>query len=206
MKSLYALTQRLGARVVLVASLAGAPLIPTSAHAEPSRPTTQESRFEALLDAIDVVPPDGAALLAAFPDAEARLLSVAEDARRSTWHRQRALSLLSFLPSERTRGAVLTLCDDPNRDLAGLATYTLGRAFGSSLSARELALLERRALDTAPDRADQADQAVRALRWVDHPEAQRILTRVITETKASRPERSRLAATTQSRRQARLSR
>ena len=198
MKPLNLFARRLG----VVAALALTPALTSTAHAEPARPS--EARLDALLDAIDVVPPSGAALLTAFPDAEARLIAVAQDARRSSWHRQRALSLLSFLPSERTRAAVLGLCEaSGDRELTGLATYTLGRAFGSTLGTRELTLLERRAIDADPN---LAEQAVRALRWVDHAEAKRILTRVVTETKTTRPELSRLAATTQARRQARLSR
>jgi len=191
--------RRLGAlaAVTLVAALV-APLPPT--HAAPPRPAS----LEALLDAIDVVPPDAAALLSAFPDAERRLTAIAQDTRRSGWHRQRALSLLSFLPNERTRATVLALCESSSdRDLAALATYTLGRAFGATLGTRELSLLERRAV--GPDEA-LADYAVRALRWVDHADARRILDRVIAETRSTHPERSRLATTTQSRRNARLSR
>jgi hypothetical protein len=165
---------------------------PTAAVAAPPSP---EARFEALLRSIDDVPPSPAAFLAAFPDAPSRLAAAARDARRDHWTRLRALSMLSFFPTEATQRALTDLARDPEPPVRADAVLTLGRVLGARTGAAAdglMATLDRALADASPA---VREKAVRALRWCQDDRAATLLSRA-----SERPELRRLAETTASRR------
>lgn len=140
--------------------------------------TPEDARFDTMLRAIDVVPPDRAALEEAFPDAWERLDRAAREAERDTWSRLRAVSLLSYFAGEpRTRSTLEAVATDRDREIRRQAVYTLGRSFGPSADAALVRFIEGY---TADAEVAVAEHAVRALRWVDHQDAGRVLERLAT--------------------------
>jgi HEAT repeat protein len=124
-----------------------------------------DAAFAAMLRGIDVVPPSAEAFLTAFPDAPTRLAATAGAASRDTWTRLRALSLLSFFPTQATAAVLTALAADPSDEVRGEAVLTLGRVFGSTSGAASDALLGvigRALRDTS---GQVREKAVRALRW-----------------------------------------
>jgi len=142
---------------------------------EPVRVTVPNDRFEAMLRSIDTVPPDRATLERAFPDAWLRLDAIARDAQRDQWSRLRAVSLLSFFVEARTRTTLEAVASDGDKEIRRQAVYTLGRGFGGNADAALVRFIEARFAD--PD-VTVSEHAVRALRWIDHPDAKLALERV----------------------------
>lgn len=155
-------------------SFAGAALAVPPETASAPAPSV-EDRFDAMLRSIDIVPPDRAAFEAAFPDAWRRLDAVARDGKRDQWSRIRAVSLLSYFVEARTRATLEALSIDGDKEVRRQAIYTLGRGFGATADLALVRFIEARTAD--PD-TDVAEHALRSLRWVDHPEAKVVLTRV----------------------------
>lgn len=184
-------TRLFGLALAFVATVAN------SAVANPGAPTGPD-RFDAMLRQIDVVPPDRAALEAAFPDAWQRLDAAARDGGRDTWSRLRAVSLLSFFPEPRTRATLEALSADADKEVRRQAIYTLGRGFGPTADLALVRFIEAHAADRD---AAVAEHAVRSLRWVDHPEAALALTRLADKGPATL---RALAKTTLDKRAARL--
>lgn len=183
--------------LTMLAAVSGAGFVTAVATAYEGAPPddTADARFEAVLRAIDVVPPNAVALTAAFPDAHARLLGAAGDASRDAWTRQRAVSLLSFFPVDATRDRLVEVASEATGGPRAMALYTLGRTFGPltpSLPDPALAAL-RAGLDAAD--ADVRDRAVRALRWVKDARAEALL-----DAASVRPDLRRLVDVTRSRR------
>ncbi|PKN54123.1 MAG: hypothetical protein CVU56_28250 [Deltaproteobacteria bacterium HGW-Deltaproteobacteria-14] len=180
------------AKLILPLALLG---IATSAAAAPP-PDAATQRFEQLLRSIDVTP-SRADLDGAWPDARARLLAAAQEATRDDWTRIRAASILALYPDAGVRGALLALAADPRPAVRSTAIHTAARAFGVPGDAALVAALEARLSDPDPD---VREHALRGLRWVDHPAAERLLARLAAGDDA----RARLARRTQQRRAARL--
>lgn len=183
--------------ITMLAAVSGASFATAVATAYEGAPPneTADARFESMLRAIDVVPPNAAALVSAFPDAHTRLLAAAADEGRDDWTRQRAVSLLSFFPVDATRERLVAVAAASKPGPRAMALYTLGRTFGPlapSLPDPALAAL-RAGLDAAD--TDVRDRAVRALRWVKDARAEALL-----DTAAARPDLRRLADVTRSRR------
>jgi len=151
-----------------------------------------------MLMAIDLVPPDRASLEAEFPDAWQRLDRVAREPGRETWSRIRAVNLLSYFPEARTRATLEVLSADLDKAIRRQAIYTLGRGFMASADAALVCFIEAHAADRE---IEVAEHAVRALRWVDHPEAKLALERLAGKGGASL---RRLAQTTLAKRTQRL--
>ncbi len=142
---------------------------------EPTDQRSDDARFEELLRAIDVVPPDRGALEAIFPDAWARLDRAARQDERDTWSRIRAVSLLSYFPEARTRATLEALAGVADKEVRRQAIYTLGRGFGAVADRALVRFIEARTGDAEPE---VAAHAVRSLRFVDHPEAKLALERI----------------------------
>lgn len=128
-------------------------------------------RFERMLSAIDIVP-SRSALDRQWPDAHKRLIQAATNDKRRGYTRNRAISLLSFFPAAGTRKTLRALCSHAAPEVRRIAVYTLGRTFGVPGTA---ALVKRIATATRDPQSDVRVFAVRALRWVRHPSAQRLL-------------------------------
>jgi hypothetical protein len=126
-------------------------------------------------------------LVAAAADAHPadRLHALALDEAETDWVRQRALSLLSHFPEGATaeRLAALTTVGPPAQ--RALAVYTRARAFGAIDPGLALDGL-RPHLGAADARV--RDRALRALRWVDHEEAEAAL-RALAQTAPSAADR-----------------
>ncbi len=128
--------------------------------------------FEAdVLGAYDTVP-TRTSLEAQCGDVRDRLESAATNRSLTLYARHRAITLTSWYPDSRTRGFLADLLDDTNPEIRRMAVYTLGRSFGRQADALLVAqlagVIER-------DTRLVAQWAVRALRWVDHEDAVRLL-------------------------------
>jgi hypothetical protein len=159
----------------------------------------QSPAFENLLRAIDVVPPDAVALLKAFPDAQARLVGAAQNTERDMWARQRAISLLSFLPDDTTRRALAQLATDANADIRAASVYTLARTFGPvALQVHDdvVRVLDAALVDPSPE---VRQKAVRGLRWVRDTRAV-----VLLDKAQGREDLKSLATATRAKRELRL--
>lgn len=140
-----------------------------------SIPAFAQPSFDDVLRAIDVVP-ERASLEQAFPDVRDRLEAAARDGSRSTYERHRAVTLLLQYPDARTRAYLAALSKDSTQpaEVRKMAVYTYGRTFGDS-SVPDVVRFVASFLNDEPV---VAQWAVRALRWVEHPEAAEILNRV----------------------------
>jgi|GEM_PF-1234534 len=177
-----------GMTAALLGTSAGTTLAAPPLRPEPVTVPAPNDRFDAMLRAIDVVPPDRASFEAAFPDAWARLDAVARDAKRDTWSRVRALSLLSYFVEPRTRATLEQVLADADKDIRRQAIYTLGRGFGASADVALVRFIEAR---TADPEQDVGEHALRSLRWVDHPEAKLALERIAEKGPATLRELAR---------------
>lgn len=155
--------------------------------------------FENLLRAIDVVPPDAASLLKAFPDAQARLIGAASNAERDTWTRIRAISFLSFLPNDASRDALVDLASDADATIRAMSVYTLARGFGPVQAQVHDGIIKTLEASLTDPAAEVREKAVRGLRWVRDTRALALLDRA-----ATRPELKSLADITRNKRQLRL--
>lgn len=180
-----------------LATLSGAGFATAVASAYEGAPPTEtvEARFEAMLRAIDVVPPNAVALTAAFPDAHARLLAAAADEARDDWTRQRAVSLLSFFPVDTTRAALVEIAQTGRAGPRAVALTTLGRTFGPLAPRLPDPVLEALRAGLSAADADVRDRAVRALRWVKDVRAEALL-----DEAGGRSELRRLVDVTRARR------
>jgi len=194
MASLIDRTRRSLTRAILLA-LSLALAAPAAAAAQPDDATR---RFELMLRSIDVAP-TRAQLDDAWPDARARLLAAARDTSRDDWFRLRATSILTLYPDAEVRAALLELAADTRRDVRKTAIYTVARTFGAP---GDEALVDAVEVYLADADADVREHALRGLRWVDHPAAERLLSRLTEEDSP----RARLAKRTLERRAARIAR
>ena len=163
--------------LALLLPLALAAVAAAASPPRPPEPPGQDAAavgFDRLLRANDVVP-DRAALLRAFPDARDRLLQAAGEVARDPWTRQRAVALLSFFEEPLVRAALAELARDPEAAVRSLAVYTLGRTFGQAADAALVTEVARGTEDPVPD---VRDHAIRALGWMDHPDAGAVLRRL----------------------------
>lgn len=184
---------RLRTLLLICALLGGAA---SAAAASPSEGATQ--RFEQLLQAIDVTP-SRADLDRAWPDARERLLAAAQEATRDDWTRIRATSILALYPDAGVRAALLGLAADPRSKVRSTAIHTAARTFGVPGDAALVAAVEASLADPDPD---VREHALRGLRWIDHPAAERLLSRLAARNDAA----ARLARKTLERRATRLHR
>ncbi|MEO1271675.1 MAG: HEAT repeat domain-containing protein, partial [Myxococcota bacterium] len=149
--------------------------------------------------AVDVVP-TRAQLDANWTHADQRLMQAATDPTRDIWRRARALSLLSFYPTDTTRAFLLRMMDlNVEPRLRQVATYTLGLTFGTPGDPELVAQMVTMTQD--PDDKVRR-RAVRTLRWIDHPNAEDAL-KAIAKGSAD-DELSKLAAYVLQRRHDRL--
>lgn len=159
-----------------------------------------DEKFEALLNAIDIVPPSRAALDRLFKDAQARLIRAAKNDKRTTYTRLRAITFLSFYPDLTTRGVLDGLTGHTDIHVRRYAYYTAGRAFGSPGDAALVKLMAKGVADTE---VDVRTHALRALRWIDHVDAGTLLARLVSGKDAAL---ARLAVVTTRKRNQRLGR
>ena len=152
-------------------------LITLAALSVASVATASEPSMDAVLDSIDVVP-TAAQLQAAWPDAQQRLIAVANDSSETQWHRVRAASMLVQFPSEQTKTALFALATDEDAEVRRAAAHTAARTFGSEGGAELVTLLQGMLSDTD---ADVRSHVVRSLRWVDAPQAETVLRSIDTE-------------------------
>ena len=127
-----------------------------------------------ILGAFDIVPTR--AELDATPNVRDRLEGAALNADLTLYVRHRAITLMSFYPDARTRAFLEAQLLHASVEIRRrMAVYTLGRAFGLQADAL---LVARLASVIETDEPRVAEWAVRALRWVDHEDAVRILRHV----------------------------
>lgn len=141
-------------------------LVPVGADAAPLP--------RALLDqlhGIDTVP-TADELLAIDPEVVDRLYEAARDDELDGYARARAISLLSQLPTPRSLALLTDLALVGPDELRSVAIYTAGRAFGQKDPDAALSLVQA-FVDAGSVRVRQ--YAIRALRWIDRPEATRAL-------------------------------
>lgn len=129
------------------------------------------SEFDTVLLSIDTVP-SAEELEARWPDALERMVAAANDPALDGYARDRAITLLSVFDEPQARQALEALCQDDDAEVRRLAVYTLGRGFGVGADARLVA--DVAALTDDTDEAVR-EYAVRALRWIDHPNARAVL-------------------------------
>ncbi|MFT7582741.1 MAG: HEAT repeat protein [Myxococcota bacterium] len=188
-------------RPLLCALVLTVATLPSVAGAAPPAPAAQDARFEALLKTIDVIL-SPTQLKRAFPDARARLLAAAAEVSRDTFTRTRATTLLANFADDGVYAELIALGADANPTVRRYAIYTAARAFGTPGSPGLVTAVTAQLAD-----ADVAVRrhAVRALRWIDHPEAHTALE-AITTRPAATPSLKKLARHVLDRRAARLTR
>ena len=132
-------------------------------------PSSQASqKFDLLLKSIDTIP-TRAELDQNYVDAQGLLIAGMNDANRTEYERQRALTLLSFYPNGQTRQALtLVFKNDPNDQLRKYALYTLARSFGETAD-RSLVELVGQGLQ---DESDDVRKFARlSVKYLKHPAA-----------------------------------
>lgn len=151
------------------------------AQAPDGAPLERSERFERALAAIDVVP-DPRRMRQAIPDVRERLEAAARQPDRPRYERKRAITLMSGYPDDRTRASLRELASHADPDIRRAALYTLARTFGQPGDAALVA----RVMEATRDPDEGARRwAVRALRWIEHPEAGRALRELMRAEDAS---------------------
>ncbi len=129
------------------------------------------THLKSSLASIDTLPTK-AALDAAFESPAAVLMTAARDANLSGYERKRAISLLSLYPSPQAQVFLGSLLSDPVAEIRSMAVYTVARSFGQIASDQTFEIIETALRD--PDQ-DVKIWALRGLRWVAGPRAERLL-------------------------------
>ena len=136
------------------------------------RAASVEDPLRPLLASIDTMPADITLLEAISPTIRGDL-EVAADPARSLYERRRALLFLSHWPDARTRAWLeQSMVDEAMKPLRSSTVYLLARAYGQPGDEGLVALVDTATRDEDPE---VRDRAVRALRWIDHVEAGRVL-------------------------------
>ncbi len=132
--------------------------------------------INAALRAIDTVP-SAEALLKATEDAPQLLAATAQNQEADEYTRTRAVSLLSMFPTASTRSLLLSISRvDPAPAIRDMAIYTVARTFGAPGDEELVALLADAVFEN--NSANSRDNAVRGLRWIDHPNAEELLAKL----------------------------
>lgn len=157
--------------------LATATALPASAQT--TQPAADNNaRLESILRAFEATP-SREQLEATIPDAAQHLIQAANDTNRDLFTRLRATSLLTNFQTPESLNALLTLTQNPEPELRRTAYYTLGRTFGNTPhhidTTQLLNTLERGTRDPHPD---VRTHTVRTLRWIQHPNANTLLTSI----------------------------
>lgn len=162
----------------------------------PAQAAPDDDAFDQLLSNIETVP-TRAQLDTRWSDAELRLINAAKDGSRGLYGRVRATSMLALYPTRKVRESLQLLANDGAPELRREGIYTLARTFGTP---GDPALVERVRLATGDASGAVREQAVRSLRWVDHPAAEALLRELVTK----RGEAASIAKVTLQRRAKRL--
>lgn len=137
------------------------------------RAASVEDPLRPLLASIDTMPADITHLEAISPTIRGDLEVAAADPARSLYERRRALLFLSHWPDARTRAWLeQSMVDEAMKPLRSSTVYLLARAYGQPGDEGLVALVDTATRDEDPE---VRDRAVRALRWIDHAEAGRVL-------------------------------
>ena len=148
------------------------------------RAASVEDPLRPLLASIDTMPADITLLEAISPTIRGDLEGAADhtlprasestaDPARSLYERRRALLFLSHWPDARTRAWLeQSMVDEAMKPLRSSTVYLLARAYGQPGDEGLVALVDTATRDEDPE---VRDRAVRALRWIDHVEAGRVL-------------------------------
>lgn len=123
------------------------------------------------LASVDTLPTK-AALDAAFESPAAVLMTASRDASLGGYERKRAITLLSLYPSPQAQVFLGSLLSDPAAEIRSMAVYTVARTFGQIASDQTFEIIETALRD--PDQ-DVKIWALRGLRWVSGPRAERLL-------------------------------
>lgn len=128
-----------------------------------------------VLRPIDTMP-NAAWLDANFEDPQGLLIEAATSTEDS-YERRRAITLLSLYPNARSRAALEKVAVDGDPKARELAVYALGRTYGQVADAKLVSFIA----GVASGEGRTAQWAVRALRWVVHPDAISLLQKLGAE-------------------------
>lgn len=170
--------------------------------ASPSLAAAPDPRRDALLDQVDGIPTNRAALERQLPDAQHALIQAATDETSTMYRRLRAIAFLSFYPDDTTLATLDGLLKSTVVDVRAAAVYALGRTTWVETKGNQKVADRVADIAERDPSADVREHAVRALRWVDEPAAATRLERLAT----TRPELAPLAQDTLARRARRLAR
>lgn len=131
----------------------------------------QPAPLDGILRAMDVVP-TAEQMSAVLPEPVSMLRDAALDTSRSTYERTRAVTLLSVYPGAESRLALNELLNAADEDVRRLALWTLARTFGDT---QDPVLAAQIATFFADPSEAIREEAVRAMRWVDHADAAQYL-------------------------------
>ncbi|MEZ4462702.1 MAG: HEAT repeat domain-containing protein [bacterium] len=129
------------------------------------------ARMDGALKAIDTTP-TREALDAGFADPPAVLKAAVAQTERTTYERQRALTMLSMYPTDETLAFWRTLLNDNDVEIRGLAVYSAARTFGQTPTPALISFIETALQDRDPV---VKKWALRGLRWVKAPRATELL-------------------------------
>lgn len=137
--------------------------------------------MDGALRAVDAMP-TRAEFDAAFEDAPALLRAAALQTERTTYERQRAITMLSMYPTDENLEFLRSLLADQDPEIRGMAAYTAGRAYGTAPTQALIAVME---LALQDHDTDVKKWALRGLRWVRAPRATQLLNHYASQADAA---------------------